>query len=237
MSELLVKDLNKKIVLKKSSLDDIFSFIIEMELGEITFSTSLGQEDQVITHFINSHNLPIEIFTLDTGRLFQESYNLLEKNRKLFKKKIKVFFPINKKIEQLVSEKGPNSFYNSVSERKECCFIRKVEPLKRALNDKTVWITGLRKDQSLNRKNLDFFMYDSTFNIIKFNPLLLWSIKDVEKYLNVNNVPENKIHKAGYASIGCEPCTRPVLAGEDIRSGRWWWETSKKECGLHINKQ
>lgn len=236
MSELLVKELNKKILLKKSSLDDIFKFIIEMDLGEITFSTSLGQEDQVITHFINLHNLPIEIFTLDTGRLFQESYNLLEKNRKLFKKKIKVFFPNNKKIEQLVYKKGPNSFYNSVTDRKECCFIRKVEPLKRALKNKIVWITGLRKDQSLNRKKLDFFMYDNTFNIIKFNPLLLWSINDVENYLNINNVPQNKIHKEGYASIGCEPCTRPISDGEDIRSGRWWWETSKKECGLHINK-
>ena len=236
MSELLVKELNKKIILKKSSLDDIFKFIIEMDLGEITFSTSLGQEDQVITHFINLHNLPIEIFTLDTGRLFQESYNLLEKNRKLFKKKIKVFFPNNKKIEQLVYKKGPNSFYNSVTDRKECCFIRKVEPLKRALKNKIVWITGLRKDQSSNRKKLDFFMYDNTFNIIKFNPLLLWSINDVENYLNINNVPQNKIHKEGYASIGCEPCTRPISDGEDIRSGRWWWETSKKECGLHINK-
>lgn len=235
MRESLINDLNENI--GDLGLDSLFKYLLNRNLGKITFSTSLGMEDQVITHFINKKDLPIEIFTLDTGRLFQETYNLLEENKKLFKINIKVFFPNTKKVQNLVSQKGPNSFYNSVEDRKECCNIRKIEPLKRALKNKNVWITGLRRDQSNNRSNINFFQYDKFFDIIKFNPLLHWKLNDVKDYLKKYNVPINELHEKGYPSIGCSPCTRPISNGQDERSGRWWWETSKKECGIHIIKK
>ena len=235
MSLLHAKELNKKLS-TSSSLSALFDFLIKQNLGNITFSTSLGQEDQVLTHHIATQKLPIQIFTIDTGRLFQETYDVLDDTQRKYKKRIHVFAPNTKDVENLVVLKGPNSFYRSVENRKECCNIRKIEPLKRALKNQNVWITGLRKSQSENRSDLDFFSYDESFGILKFNPLLHWSLDDVTTYLDTYNVLQNKLHKKGYVSIGCAPCTRAIEPGEDIRAGRWWWEVSKKECGLHTIK-
>lgn len=197
------------------------------------FSTSFGQEDQVITDLIGRHQLDIDVFTLDTGRLFQDTYEVFDLTRRKYRKPIQVFYPNADSVERLVTEKGPNSFYESVENRKECCAIRKLEPLERALKPYDIWITGLRAGQSTNQQNLQRFQYDIKFDVIKFNPLLHWSLDQVEDYLKEYRVPENKLHQQGFVSIGCAPCTRAIRTGEDIRAGRWWWETSKKECGLH----
>lgn len=197
------------------------------------FSTSFGQEDQVITDLISRHDLNIDLFTLDTGRLFQETYDVFDQTRRKYRKPIQVYYPRSEAVERLLAEKGPNSFYESVENRKECCAIRKLEPLERALQPYNVWVTGLRAGQSANRQNMRRFEYDLKFGVIKFNPLLHWSLIEVESYLKEFRVPENKLHNQGFVSIGCAPCTRAIRSGEDIRAGRWWWETSKKECGLH----
>jgi phosphoadenosine phosphosulfate reductase len=199
----------------------------------VVFSTSFGQEDQVITDFIGQNQLPITVFTLDTGRLFQETYDVFHKTVKKYKTEIKTYFPDTAEVEALLNQKGPNSFYDSVENRKECCFIRKVAPLTKALKGNAIWITGLRAEQSENRSDLNFFEYDAHFDIIKFNPLLKWTLQEIEEYLEKNNVPQNSLHKQGFVSIGCAPCTRAILPGEDIRAGRWSWESSHKECGLH----
>lgn len=198
------------------------------------FSSSLGWEDQVITHFIFSQNLPIRVFTLDTGRLFPETYHVLNSTRKRYGKEIEVYFPESDRVEQLVTTKGPFSFYTSVEERKTCCLIRKVEPLNRALRNVDCWITGLRAEQSDNRQLLPVVTADEQRGIIKLNPLADWTLDDVRSAIRKYNIPYNVLHDRGFVSIGCQPCTRAVREGEDFRSGRWWWEdNSKKECGLH----
>jgi phosphoadenosine phosphosulfate reductase len=218
---------------KGFSIEETLAFLANEYKEKVVFSTSFGQEDQVITALIATNDLPITIFTLDTGRLFQETYDVFHKTLKKYKKEIKVYFPEALAVEKLLEEKGPNSFYDSVENRKECCFIRKVAPLTKALKGNAIWITGLRAEQSENRNNLDLFEYDAHFDIIKFNPLLKWTLKEVEDYLEKYNVPQNALHKQGFVSIGCAPCTRAIAEGEDIRAGRWWWESSHKECGLH----
>ena len=218
---------------KGLSLEETLAFLANEYKGKVVFSTSFGQEDQVITALIATNDLPITIFTLDTGRLFQETYDVFHKTLKKYKKEIKVYFPEANAVEKLLEEKGPNSFYDSVENRKECCFIRKVAPLTKALKGNSIWITGLRAEQSENRNDLALFEYDEKFEIIKFNPLLKWTLKEVEDYLGKNNVPQNALHKQGFVSIGCAPCTRAITPDEDIRAGRWWWESSHKECGLH----
>ncbi|MDI6049865.1 phosphoadenylyl-sulfate reductase [Flavobacterium sp. XS2P24] len=218
---------------KDFSLEETLSFLANEFKDKVVFSTSFGQEDQVITALIGQNDLPITIFTLDTGRLFQETYDVFHKTLKKYKKEIKVYFPEASEVENLLNQKGPNSFYESVENRKECCFIRKVAPLTKALKGNEIWITGLRAEQSENRNDLAAFEYDAHFNIIKFNPLLKWTLKEVEDYLEKNNVPQNALHKKGFVSIGCAPCTRAIAEGEDIRAGRWSWESSHKECGLH----
>jgi phosphoadenosine phosphosulfate reductase len=214
-------------------IEKVFDFLANEYKSQIVFSTSFGQEDQVITDLIAKNEWPIAIFTLDTGRLFQETYDVFHKTVKKYKVSVETFFPETSQVEQLLNTKGPNSFYESVENRKECCFIRKVAPLKKALSGNAIWITGLRAEQSENRNDLAFFEYDAHFDIIKFNPLLNWSLAEVQKYLDENNVPQNALHKKGFVSIGCAPCTRAIVEGEDIRAGRWWWESSHKECGLH----
>lgn len=205
--------------------------------GKATFSTSLGYEDQVITHMIFSNDLPITVFTLDTGRLFSETYSVLNSTLERYKKKIGVYYPQTASVEKLLTEKGPLSFYESIGNRKECCFIRKVEPLQRALKGQAVWITGIRAEQSGNRKDMPVVEYDEVNDIVKFHPLLHWSLQDVKAYIAKNNIPYNSLHDKGFVSIGCAPCTRAVQPGEDFRAGRWWWENnSKKECGLHTVK-
>lgn len=218
---------------KDFSIEETLSFLANEYKDKVVFSTSFGQEDQVITALIAKNDFPITIFTLDTGRLFQETYDVFHKTLKKYKKEIKVYFPEAAAVENLLNQKGPNSFYESVENRKECCFIRKVAPLTKALRGNSIWITGLRAEQSENRSDLAAFEYDAHFDIIKFNPLLKWTLKEVEDYLEKNNVPQNALHKQGFVSIGCAPCTRAITADEDIRAGRWWWESSHKECGLH----
>ena len=218
---------------KGLSIEETLAFLTNEYKDKVVFSTSFGQEDQVITALIATNDFPITIFTLDTGRLFQETYDVFHKTLKKYKKEIKVFFPEATAVEKLLEEKGPNSFYESVENRKQCCHIRKVAPLTKALKGNAIWITGLRAEQSENRSDLDFFEYDAHFDIIKFNPLLKWTLKEVEDYLEKNNVPQNALHKQGFVSIGCAPCTRAIEPGEEIRAGRWWWESSHKECGLH----
>lgn len=200
---------------------------------KLVFSTSFGQEDQAITHAIASQKLPIEIFTLDTGRQFQESYDLMDLSVKKLGFNLKTYFPQTAAVEELVEKKGFNSFYTSVENRKECCFIRKIEPLNRALQGADVWITGLRAEQSENRANMPMIEWDAQKNLYKINPLIDWSFETLEKYLTEHKIPQNPLHKNGFVSIGCAPCTRAISEGEHPRAGRWWWENSQKECGLH----
>lgn len=198
------------------------------------FSTSLSWEDQVITHHIFSQKLPIRIFTLDTGRMFPETYSVLNATRNKYEQTIEVYFPNNEKVEKLVTTKGASSFYESLENRKECCFIRKVEPLNRALHGVECWITGLRAEHSENRNGLSVVDFDLDRKITKVNPLLFWSLEEVKNEIAKNHIPYNVLHDRGYVSIGCQPCTRAVREGEDFRAGRWWWEQNdKKECGLH----
>ncbi|MBA4319000.1 MAG: phosphoadenylyl-sulfate reductase [Flavobacterium sp.] len=231
MSTIITQTLSAKTA--DFSIEETLAFLANEYKDKVVFSTSFGQEDQVITALIAKNDLPITIFTLDTGRLFQETYDVFHKTLKKYKKEIKVYFPEAAAVEKLLEAKGPNSFYDSVENRKECCFIRKVAPLTKALKGNAIWITGLRAEQSENRNDLALFEYDEKFEIIKFNPLLKWTLKEVEDYLEKNNVPQNALHKQGFVSIGCAPCTRAITPGEDIRAGRWWWESSHKECGLH----
>lgn len=201
--------------------------------GRAAFSTSLGQEDQVITDAIFRQALPIRVFTLDTGRLFEETHALLDATRRRYGRDLEVYFPDSREVEALVRQKGPLSFRTSVPDRKECCDIRKVRPLQRALQDVDVWITGLRREQSPNRQTMRILEWDEGYGLLKCNPLIDWSYEAVLAYIAAEAVPDNPLHREGFVSIGCAPCTRAIAADEDPRAGRWWWESSKKECGLH----
>jgi phosphoadenosine phosphosulfate reductase len=206
--------------------------------GEIVFSTSLGQEDQVITDIIFKNNIDIKVFSLDTGRLFEETYKVLQKTTEKYNKEINVYFPEYEQVQELVTKKGPYSFYESVENRKECCNIRKVVPLNKALKGNKLWITGLRADQSEARTELPLIAWDENFKLFKFNPLKDWNLNKVVEYLKENSVPYNILHDKGFVSIGCAPCTRAIKPGEHIRTGRWWWEdNTKKECGLHEHNE
>jgi phosphoadenosine phosphosulfate reductase len=223
-----------KLKLKGLSIEDQLGSLSLCFPGKIIFTTSLGIEDQVITHLIFKNNLSIKVATLDTGRLFPQTYDVLSNTIIRYGKKIDVYFPDYADIEKMVTEKGPLSFYKSVENRKECCRLRKVVPLNRALTGMECWISGIRADQSDNRHSLDILEYDHTRNIYKFYPIFDWSYDDVKSYVKQNNIPYNQLHDKGYVSIGCEPCTRAVKPGEDFRAGRWWWENDgPKECGLH----
>ena len=211
--------------------------ISELFPGKVTFSSSLGQEDQVITQLIASQNLPIHIFSLDTGRLFPETLELLSRTEAKFKTKIKVYYPETSSVENLVDTTGINGFYESVENRKSCCFVRKVEPLRRALAGNKIWVTGLRAEQSANRSEMKRIEWDEGNQIWKYNPLLDWSFEEMAGYIETNKIPCNPLHDKGFVSIGCAPCTRAILPGEDARAGRWWWEDSKKECGLHVKEE
>jgi len=206
--------------------------------GKTCFSTSFSIEDQVITDAILSNNIPVSIFTLDTGRLFAETYSVWSGTNERYATRIHAFYPDRSLLEDFVNKKGPNAFYESVENRKECCHIRKVEPLKRALAGRAVWITGLRAEHSPERKNLQILEWDEANQVIKYNPLLHWSSAAVREYIDLHQVPYNALHDRGFVSIGCAPCTRAIRPGEDFRAGRWWWEdNSKKECGLHVSRE
>jgi phosphoadenosine phosphosulfate reductase len=203
--------------------------------GEIIFTTSFGIEDQVITDMIFRNTIPIEIATIDTGRLFPQTYKVSNETFKKYNNKIIVYFPESQHIEKMMTEKGACSFYYSKDNRLECCRLRKVMPLKRALMGKKLWISGIRSSQSENRSGMEWMEYDQVNDIYKFYPLFDWSFNDVKIYITKHQVPYNVLHDNGFLSIGCEPCTRAVNEGDDFRSGRWWWESdSRKECGFHI---
>lgn len=223
----------QKLVKGKTEVEAIRT-LAETFPGKVVFSTSLGYEDQVITHFIYSNNLPVKIFTLETGRLFKETVDTLRATNSFYKKEIGIYSPRKESVDKLVSEKGLFSFYDSVENRKECCFIRKVEPLKRALAGNEIWITGIRAQQSDGRNEMPKEEWDEANQIVKFHPILHWSFEEVKNFINLHKIPYNPLHNRGYVSIGCEPCTRAIKPGEDFRAGRWWWENSSaKECGLH----
>lgn len=203
--------------------------------GRAVFSTSFGLEDQIITHLIFTYELPIQVFTLDTGRNFQETYSTWNKTLLKYDKPIATYFPRQDSLEQLLRTKGPNSFYESVEARKECCSIRKVEPLARALAGQQVWFTGIRAEQSANRQHMHAAEWDAGHQLIKVHPLFDWTWEQCWDFVRTNGIPFNPLHQQGFVSIGCAPCTRAIAAGEDFRAGRWWWEDqSAKECGLHV---
>ncbi len=208
---------------------------IGRDFAPAAFSSSLGAEDMVLTDLICTDALPIDVFTLDTGRLPVETYMLLDAIALRYGVRLRVLFPRKESVESYVNDHGINGFYGSVALRKSCCHIRKVEPLHRGLAGKRAWITGLRREQSVTRNDLALEAYDADFGLTKFNPLADWSQEEVWAYIRARQVPYHALHDRGYPSIGCAPCTRAVEAGEDIRAGRWWWENPEsKECGLHV---
>lgn len=215
-------------------IEESLRYIADKYPGKVIFSTSFGWEDQVISHIIFKNDLPIKVFTLETGRLFTETYYVWNRTLEMYGKPIHAYYPNTEAVERMISSKGPNSFYESVENRKECCGIRKVEPLKRALAGNDVWITGIRAEQSNNREHMDAVEWDEGNQMLKYHPIFSWTLDQVKEYVRENNIPYNPLHDKGFPSIGCAPCTRAVREGEDFRAGRWWWEDQdKKECGLH----
>jgi phosphoadenosine phosphosulfate reductase len=211
---------------------------ISERFPSITLASSLGAEDQVLTHMICSQNLPISIFMLDTGRLHQETYSVMSKTQDRYGIRYQVYFPQTDAVQEMTSVHGPNLFYQSIDHRKQCCGVRKIEPLGRALANQSGWITGQRREQSITRNQLDIVEWDAAHSILKFNPLATWSTEQVWAYIRTHSIPYNILHDRGFPSIGCAPCTRAIKPNEDIRSGRWWWEDpDKKECGLHIKTE
>ena len=205
--------------------------------GSVAFANSLGAEDMVLMDLITKHAPSIEIFSIDTGRLPAETYDLIERAIKHYRRKIIVYFPEQSVVENYVRINGINGFRDSIAQRQDCCHARKVEPLQRALKGKAAWITGLRREQAVTRKNLGVSEFDQANGLQKYNPLIEWSEEDVWNYIDEFDVPYNALHDNGYPSIGCAPCTRATKEGEDVRAGRWWWESAEqKECGLHVKK-
>ncbi|MCP9751271.1 phosphoadenylyl-sulfate reductase [Ferruginibacter sp. HRS2-29] len=216
------------------SVNDVLQRLAADYPGQVTFSSSFSFEDQVITHAILSQQLPISIFTLDTGRLFAETYSVWSSTNDRYKTNVKAFYPNQEALQQFVEANGPNAFYASVENRKACCHIRKVEPLKRALAGQKIWITGLRAEHSAARHDLQQVEWDEGNQVIKYHPILHWTTEEVSEFIRKYNIPYNPLHDRGFVSIGCAPCTRAIKPGEDFRAGRWWWEDAdKKECGLH----
>ena len=216
---------------------EILALITEKYPGKVVFSTSFGMEDQVITDFILKNSFDVKIFTLDTGRLFYETYTTWEQTNEYYHTKITPYYPGAQALEEYVQNNGINAFYNSVALRQTCCHIRKVEPLRRALAGNKIWITGLRAEQSPHRQQMPMVEWDESNQIIKVHLLLHWKTQEVLSFLRSHGIPYNPLHDKGYPSIGCAPCTRAVREGEDFRAGRWWWENkTNKECGLHLHK-
>jgi phosphoadenosine phosphosulfate reductase len=216
------------------SPEEILSYFLKEYKGKIALSSSLSIEDQVLTDLVAKIDKQTRIFTLDTGRLFPETYSLIDSTNKKYGINIEVFFPDHNRVEEMVKTNGINLFYDSIDKRKQCCQVRKLEPLKRAFEGLEVWICGLRQEQSVTRLGVKEVEWDEANGIIKINPLVRWLEKDVWDYIKTNNVPYNELHDKGFPSIGCQPCTRAIKPGEDLRAGRWWWEEPEhKECGLH----
>jgi len=225
-------------ILGQSAPQDVLAFFCREFQGKVAFSSSLGAEDQVLTWMIANETLPVRVFTLDTGRLFPETYDLLDITIKKYGVPIEVMFPDAKRVQDMVNEKGINLFYESIENRKLCCHIRKVEPMTRALDGMKVWITGVRRDQASTRTGMQLADWDANYGILKINPLINWSEQEVWDFIKQNHIPYNTLHDKGFPSIGCLPCTRAILPGEDLRAGRWWWEhPDTRECGLHTDQE
>lgn len=208
---------------------------IASDFSPAVFASSLAAEDMVLTDLILRSKLPIGIFTLETGRLHTETLNVVDRIKETYGYDVALYRPEPVAVDAYVQQNGLNAFYESIALRKECCRIRKIEPLGRALAGNKAWITGQRRAQSTTRAALDVQELDEAHGMTKFNPLADWSEQDVWHYIRSNNVPYNSLHDKGYPSIGCEPCTRAIQPGEDVRAGRWWWENpDTKECGLHV---
>jgi phosphoadenosine phosphosulfate reductase len=208
---------------------------IASDFTPAVFASSLAAEDMVLTDLILRAKLPIRIFTLETGRLHKETLGMLDRIHEVYGYNVEAYRPDSAAVDAYVQQNGLNAFYESVEMRKECCRIRKVDPLNRALAGQRAWITGQRRAQSATRTDLNVQEDDAAHGMAKFNPLADWSEEDVWHYIRSNNVPYNPLHDRGYPSIGCEPCTRAIQPGEDVRAGRWWWENPEsKECGLHV---
>ncbi|MHC4517313.1 MAG: phosphoadenylyl-sulfate reductase [Planctomycetota bacterium] len=224
------------ITAETSGLDpeQLLRHVVEKFADKIALASSFGAEDQVLTDMLCKISDRPRIFTLDTGRLPEETYEVMEATRQKYGIQIDILFPDCEQVENMVNTHGPNLFYESIEARKLCCQIRKVEPLKRMLSGLEAWICGLRAEQSLTRTGLQRVEWDETFGILKVSPLADWTAEQVWDYIKKNDVPYNKLHDKGYPSIGCAPCTRAIGPDDDIRSGRWWWEEPEhKECGLH----
>ena len=221
--------------LETRSAEEVVKWALEKYGDKIALASSFGAEDMVLTDIMLKINPQARIFTLDTGRLPQETYEVMEKTREKYKAKIEVYFPDTSSVEKMVEEHGPNLFYKSIDLRHLCCKVRKIEPLNRAFSGLKAWICGLRKEQAVTRADIKKIEIDESHQgIIKVNPLADWTEKDAWDYIKKNDVPYNSLHDKGYPSIGCAPCTRAIKPGEDIRAGRWWWEKpEQKECGLH----
>ena len=202
---------------------------------KMALSSSFGAEDMVLIDMLMRVDAKARIVTLDTGRLPQETYNVMDAARERYGATIEVFFPQAEAVQEMVADHGLNLFYHSVELRKMCCGVRKMEPLKRALSGLSAWMTGLRRDQSVTRTTVHKIEWDESNQLIKVNPLVDWTHDDVWQYIREHNVPYNALHDRGYPSIGCGPCTRAIQPGEHERAGRWWWEHPEtKECGLHV---
>ncbi len=230
INDALIKTINEK----TKKVISLIQKNIE-KYNSVTFANSLGAEDMVLVDLIQKHKLNVEIFSIDTGRLPSETYNLIQKVEDKYQFKIKLYFPNQENVEHYVNTYGINAFYNSLDLRKSCCAIRKVEPLNRALKNKKAWITGMRQEQSQTRLALKEEEFDEAHQSQKLNPLSSWSEVEIWAYIKINDVPYNTLHDQFYPSIGCAPCTRAISVGEDVRAGRWWWEDPQnKECGLHV---
>ncbi len=221
---------------KDTPTHEILRYFLTQYRGEVALSTSFGAEDQVLTDMIATIYPQANIFTLDTLMLPVETYYTMGMTNLKYGITVRTYSPSPDEVQRLHQEQGVNGFYDSVEKRKACCHVRKMEPLKRALENVDVWITGLRAEQSVTRENMQLFEYDEAHDVIKLNPLIAWNTNEVWAYIKNNSVPYNELHDLGYPSIGCAPCTRAVEEGADLRSGRWWWEDPEhKECGLHLN--
>jgi phosphoadenosine phosphosulfate reductase len=228
-----IKELKNHI--ENKPIADQLKLIASTFPAKCIFTTSFGIEDQVLTYIIFENNLPVKVATLDTGRLFPETYKVFNETVKKYQKKIHVYFPDHEPVENMVTQKGPYSFFYSKENRLECCRLRKGIPLNRALEGMKIWISGIRASQSDNRSRMDWLEYDEDKKLFKFYPLFGWSFDEVKEFIKLYQVPYNILHDKGFVSIGCEPCTRAVEQGEDFRAGRWWWEAGgQKECGLHV---
>ncbi|MCC8154246.1 MAG: phosphoadenylyl-sulfate reductase [Tannerellaceae bacterium] len=228
----LAEELNNQ--LKDKSPEEVLTYFLHAFKGKIALASSLSLEDQVLTDMIVNIDPETRIFTLDTGRLFPETYSLIEKTNRRYNIRLEVFFPHAESIEELVNKQGVNGFYYTVEQRKACCRIRKIEPLLRAFNGLEVWICGLRQEQSVTRQHVQVVEWDEKHQLIKINPLIRFTEEEIRSYIRQQAIPYNPLHDKGFPSIGCQPCTRAIRPDEDIRAGRWWWENPEnKECGLH----